>query len=130
MAPYQTAAMIFTATLDLVARRKATKALKGQKKKNMPSQTATMDVTVFSAKQALTFALGFMMIIVDQTVLTTVWSKPRSKNWWTQLQREWDNKDWMKHFRIGLDTFNKLCTELEHHIVKRDTCFQKPVPLQ
>ena len=31
---------------------------------------------------------------------------------------------------MGQDTFNKLCTELEHYRVKRDTCFQKAVPLQ
>ena len=28
------------------------------------------------------------------------------------------------------DSINKLCTELEHYIVKRDTRFQKAVPLQ
>ena len=31
---------------------------------------------------------------------------------------------------MGQDTFNKLCTELENYIVKRDTCFWKAVPLQ
>ena len=46
------------------------------------------------------------------------------------IQQEWDDKDWMEHFRMGQDTFNKLCTELEHYRVKRDTCFQKAVPLQ
>ena len=46
------------------------------------------------------------------------------------IQQEWDDKDWMEHFRMGQDTFNKLCTELEHYRVKRDTCFQMAVPLQ
>ena len=36
----------------------------------------------------------------------------------------------MEHFRIGQDTFNKLCTELENYIVKQDACFWKAVPLQ
>lgn len=31
---------------------------------------------------------------------------------------------------MGQDTFNKLCTELENYIVKRDTRFWKGVPLQ
>ena len=31
---------------------------------------------------------------------------------------------------MGQGSFNKLCTELEHYIVKRDTRFRKAVPLQ
>ena len=84
----------------------------------------------FLVKQALTFVLALLFIVVDQTVVRTVWSKPRSEHRWTLIQREWDDKDWMEHFQMGQVTFNKLCTELEHYRVKRDTCFQKAVPLQ
>ena len=84
----------------------------------------------FLVKQAFTFVLAFLLIVVDQTVFRTVWSKPRSEHWWTLIQREWDDKDWMEHFRMGQDSFNKLRTELKHYVVKRDTRFRKAVPLQ
>lgn len=31
---------------------------------------------------------------------------------------------------MGQNSFNKLCTEVEHYIVKRDTRFRKAVPLE
>ena len=41
------------------------------------------------------------------------------------FQREWDDKDWMEHFQMGQVTFNKLCTELEHYIVRRERKYKK-----
>ena len=79
----------------------------------------------FLVKQALTFVLALLFIVVDQTVVRTVWSKPRSEHWWTLIQREWDDKDWMEHFQMGQVTFNKLCTELEHYIVRRERKYKK-----
>ena len=123
MAPYRTAAMIFTAILDLETRKKAQEASKARRRK-MRRLKQQQRIRQFLVKQAITFVLAFLLIVVDQTVFRTVWSKPTSEHWWTLIQEEWDDKDWMEHFRMGKDSFNKLCTELEHYIVKRDTRFR------
>ena len=117
MVPYRTAAMIFTAILDLEARRMAKEASKARRRM-IRCLKQQQRMRQFLVKQALTFVLAFLLIVVDQTGFRTVWSKLRSEHWWTLIQREWDDKDWMEHFRMGQDSFNKLCTELEYCIVK------------
>ena len=124
LAPYRTASMIFTAILDLEARRKAKEASKARRRKILGLKKQQR-MRQFLVKQALTFVLALLFIVVDQTVVRTVWSKPRSEHRWTLIQREWDDKDWMEHFQMGQVTFNKLCTELEHYIVRRERKYKK-----
>ena len=129
MAPYRVAAMIITTMLDFQARKKTRKAAETRRRR-IRRLKQQQRLRQFVVKQAISFFLAFLLIVVDQTVFRTVWSKPRSEHWWTLVQRDWDNKEWMEHFQMGQDTFNKLCTELEHYIVKRDTRFRKAIPLQ
>ena len=74
MVPNWTAAMIFTAILDLEARRKAKEASKARSREIclMKQQQQMRQVLV---KQALTFVLAILLIVVNQTVVRTVWSK-------------------------------------------------------
>ena len=116
--------MIFTAILDLEARRKAKEASKARRRKILGLKKQQR-MRQFLVKQALTFVLALLFIVVDQTVVRTVWSKPRSEHRWTLIQREWDDKDWMEHFQMGQVTFNKLFTELEHYIVRRERKYKK-----
>ena len=74
MALYQTAT---TATLDLEARRKAKEASKARIRK-ICHLKLQQQMRQFLVKQALTFVLAFLLIVVDQTVVRTVWSEPRS----------------------------------------------------
>ena len=74
MALYQAAA---TATLDLEARRKAKEASKARIRK-ICHLKLQQQMRQFLVKQALTFVLAFLLIVVDQTVVRTVWSEPRS----------------------------------------------------
>ena len=74
MALYQTAT---TATLDLEARRKAKEASKARRRK-ICCLKQHQRVRQFLVKQALTFVLAFLLIVVDQTIVRTVWSEPRS----------------------------------------------------
>ena len=66
--------MIFTAILDLEARRKAKEASKARSRKirRMKQQQRMRQVLV---KQALTFVLAILLIVVNQTVVRTVWSE-------------------------------------------------------
>ena len=70
MALYQAAA---TATLDLEARRKAKEASKARRRK-ICCLKQQQRVRQFLVKQALTFVLAFLLIVV----VRTVWSEPRS----------------------------------------------------
>ena len=85
IAPYRTATMIFNAILDLEARRKAKKASKTRRTKirRLKQQQWMRQLLV---KQALTFVFAFLLLLVDQTVVRTVWSNPRSEHWWTLIK--------------------------------------------
>ena len=65
------------AKLDLEARRKAKEASKARRRK-ICRLKQQQRVRQFLVKQALTFVLAFLLIVVDQTVVRTVWSEPRS----------------------------------------------------
>ena len=68
-APYGTAAMIFTGILDLEARRKAKEASKARRRK-IHRLKQQQRMRQFLVKQALTFVLAFLLIVVDQTVFS------------------------------------------------------------
>ena len=76
--------MIFTAILDLEARRKAKEASKARGRKILGLKKQQR-MRQFLVKQALTFVLALLFIVVDQTVVRTVWSKPRSEHRWTLI---------------------------------------------
>ena len=61
MVPYRTAAMIFTAILDLEARRKANEASKARRRK-IRRLKQQQRMRQFLVKQALTFVLAFLLI--------------------------------------------------------------------
>ena len=66
--------LMSVAILDLEARRKAKEASKARSRKirRMKQQQRMRQVLV---KQALTFVLAILLIVVNQTVVRTVWSK-------------------------------------------------------
>ena len=76
--------MIFTRILDLEARRKAKEASKARRR-NILGLKKQQRMRQFLVKQALTFVLALLFIVVDQTVVRTVWSKPRSEHRWTLI---------------------------------------------
>ena len=65
MAPYRTAAMIFTAILDLEARRKAKEASNARRRK-IRRLKQQQRVRQFLVKQALTFVLAIPWHILSQ----------------------------------------------------------------
>ena len=69
MAPNRTAAMIFTLILDLEARKKAKEASKARRRK-IRRLKQQQRMRQFLVKQALTFVLAFLSIVVDQTVFS------------------------------------------------------------
>ena len=70
MALYQAAA---TAKLDLEARRKAKEASKARRRK-ICCLKQQQQIRQFLVKQALTFVLAFLLIVVDQTILDWTWT--------------------------------------------------------
>ncbi|XP_068723632.1 uncharacterized protein [Montipora capricornis] len=53
-----------------------------------------------------------------------VWTKPKSQLFWEETCQGWNERDWVRNFRISKEAFNRLCVELSPHILKKDTNFR------
>ena len=114
---------------DFEARRRNRNAAKTRRRKLRHLRQQVRRLNQFYVGQLISF-VAFLLITIDRAVFRTVWSRPRNKDWWTLVQEEWDDDDWIEHFRMGRDTFSELCRELEPYIGRHDTRFRKAISLQ
>ena len=60
------------------------------------------------------------------------WIRPGRKNdWWLSFKyNQVIPQDWHENFRMSRESFLVLCQQLEEHLIKRKTRFQKAVSVQ
>ncbi|XP_063003354.1 uncharacterized protein LOC134413155 [Elgaria multicarinata webbii] len=59
------------------------------------------------------------------------WVRPRSKDWWENfVLKEWDDEQWLSHFRMSRGTFFEIVEELRPHLDRRLTVMRRPIPVE
>ncbi|KAG5103408.1 hypothetical protein JHK84_048377 [Glycine max] len=60
-----------------------------------------------------------------------LWVKDRSGAWWDECNKEdFPEEDFKKAFRMGRETFDMICEELNSAIVKEDTTLRNAIPVR
>ncbi|CAF2206379.1 unnamed protein product [Rotaria magnacalcarata] len=57
----------------------------------------------------------------------SIWSKPKSTQWFDEIFPQMDGRDFKEHFRVNRSTFNFLVKELGPHICKMTTTMRDPI---
>ncbi len=66
-----------------------------------------------------------------RSVERTIWSKPRSQNWWDLIvEKTFDDNEWVNNFRLSKSTFNFLCDELRPYLQKENTRFRQAISVR
>ena len=69
-------------------------------------------------------------IFKEQTarVARRIWSRPRSRSWWTDIVPGLSDYEWKENFRLNKATFKFLTDKLREKLQKTDTTFRKALP--
>ncbi|KAK4770394.1 hypothetical protein SAY87_030926 [Trapa incisa] len=60
-----------------------------------------------------------------------LWVKDRSNSWWDECsRRDYPEEEFRKAFRMGRDTFDMICEELNSVIAKEDTTLRSAIPVR
>ena len=90
----------------------------------------------FARKQARErFGFMFMLSVATSCVQLysekTVWTKPRSRDWWDNVvNSSFLAEDWIANFRMSQSTFLYICNKLMPSIARVDTIMRKAISHQ
>ena len=74
-----------------------------------------------------------MMILAlhDRLSRRTIWSKPRSDQWWKDVENgKYGEEWWRENLRMTEHTFRILCSELQPYIKKKATVLRDPISVE
>ena len=60
----------------------------------------------------------------------TIWSKPKSLDWYTNIVANMSSKEFMEHFRVSRSTFNFLVEKLRPALQKMDTNMRPAIEVE
>ena len=77
------------------------------------------------------FASMFVILMYGFIRERHVWSfyKP-SQSHWERANPYWTDCMWIENLRMRKDTFNFVCNELRHSLIKKNTCFLRPISVE
>ncbi|XP_063062975.1 uncharacterized protein LOC134455685 [Engraulis encrasicolus] len=62
--------------------------------------------------------------------LKSVWTYPRSSDWWEHTAMAYNDEQWLNDFRVSRETFDYLCRALRPALQRRNTSFRLAIPLE
>ncbi|XP_055041197.1 uncharacterized protein [Misgurnus anguillicaudatus] len=60
----------------------------------------------------------------------SIWTFPRSSNWWLNICTTCTPEEWYKHFRMHRQTFDQLCDTLRPWLTRQNTTYRRAVPVE
>lgn len=72
-----------------------------------------------------------MFLLIDMKAPRTIWMRPRTEQWWMDVQSgKYGNGWWKDNLRMTEHTFRCLCNELRPFIQKKTTLLRMPVSVE
>lgn len=68
-----------------------------------------------------------LMMMANPPIDRSVWSLCRSSEWPHMAETTFTDRQWYENFRVSMETFQYIVSEVEHEIRRQDTKFRKAV---
>ena len=72
-----------------------------------------------------------LLAIRDCVPQRTIWRKPRSDQWWKDVENgKYGEEWWRDNLRMTERTFRILCNELQPYIQRKSTALREPISVE